>query len=150
MARIYDWFYKKWEWFAWRINWTELKPILRDITIFMVAMFIFGAALLLSGCARHTETMPEQTIVSSGVTAANETLDWAKNNLADTSENRVLMGQIVSCRDSLSACGDACAAAREKYSAELSAAHAKTNMWRVIAAALVATLVIIGVLKLKK
>jgi len=133
-----------------RINWAEIKPILREIIVFIVVMFVFGAILLLSGCARNTETMPEQTIVSSGVAAANETLDWAKNTLADTSENRVLVGQIVSCRDSLSACGDACAAAREKYNTELSAAHAKTNMWRIIAAVLVAILAIVGVLKLKK
>ncbi len=106
---------------------------------------------MLSGCARNTDVPhADQTIVAAGVTAANETLDWATNNLSDTADIRVLTGQIASCRDSLQACGDACDQSRAQQRAELSAAHAKTNMWRIIAGALAALLVGVGVRKFTK
>ena len=129
----------------------EFRRIVRDLVLFVTVIMAFGCILLLFGCTRADNTpAPEQAIVSSGVAAANETLDWAANNLPDTADVRVLTGQITSCRDSLSACGDACASEREKHRAELSAARAKTNMWRVIAAVLVAMLAIIGVKKIIK
>ena len=132
-------------------NWNEIRRVVCDIVLFVGVMLMVGIILLLSGCARHgDDIMPEQTIVSSGIAAANETLNWATNNLPDTADVRVLTGQIASCRDSLSACGDACASAREKYRAELSAARTKTNMWRVIAAVFVAILAAIGVKRIIK
>lgn len=129
----------------------EFWRLLRQPMSWTVIMVAAVLLLLLAGCARNVEPpYADQTVVSAGVSAANETLDWATNNLPDTADIRLLMGQIVACRDSLQACGDTCAQGRKQQRAELSAAHAKTNMWRTIAAALAVILAGVWVSKLRK
>lgn len=123
----------------------------RPITWIIMILGIVALIVLLGGCARRACVPPvDRTIVSSGVAAANQTLDWAKNNLADTADVRLLTGQIASCRDSLQACGDACAASRAADAATISAARAATNMWRIITGILAVILAGVGVRKIIK
>lgn len=78
------------------------------------------SALLLSGCARQT---PTSALIEHHVQLVNETIDYAQNNMADTTETKMLINSLKTCKSGL-------LDAERTYKGEIATCEAERKYWR--------------------
>lgn len=59
-------------------------------------------ALLLAGCAK--EVTPIEEVTAPAIKTVEEMLDFAKNNIAETDDTRLLMANLEACHGALVSC----------------------------------------------
>lgn len=77
----------------------------------------FVVLLLLTGCSKTT---PTSAIVEEGVKHVDETIDYAENNITETTDTVFLTNALKSCRASLVTCGVACEAEKDTLESNIS------------------------------
>lgn len=93
--------------------------------------------LLLTGCAKST---PTENIVDNHITHANQTLDYAYNNIEQTQDVVFLEKELESCVIGLEN-------TKQSYYAEIAKCNSETSKWRIIS--LFLGLVIVGAVLIK-
>ena len=82
--------------------------------------------VLLSGCARKT---PTETIIDNHIEHIDQVLDYAKNNIEQTTGVMLLEGELKSCQIALKD-------VRASHGLEIDSLNTKVNYWRAVAVAL--------------
>ena len=101
---------------------------------------IIALLFVLMGCSTKT---PTETIVSESVNRIDQVIDYANNNIPDTSDTVFLKEELKACRVSLISCDQSC-------KAELQAEKNNTAYWKLACSALFSALVFLGYMLIRK